>query len=364
MIHLLQQNQHLVLLLVLVVISNLTAADTRAEYSQAEGTDAKLEVKLILGQSAYMVNDEVRTMDVAPFVEDGRTLVPVRFVGEAFGAEAKSFPEEGSVEEVVLTRDGTVITLEIGSPAIAVVENAESRTVTSDAAPQIYEGRAFLPLRALAEIFGAKLDYGPRDAPTEWVSFMLTPAPGKTCDLTFQVYDQERVPLEGATVELNGYSGTTDNSGETVLVGVAAGEYEFTVSRDGYLRVTEPFRVESDEIIEVVMRQLAIYNDPDPNEAITVEVGQPFVIALESNPTTGFFWSEDHDPEMLELLDRYYVPDELAESLDGVGGTEYFVFEALQKGETEIHVIHKFFGDEDEDDMIESWHMFLTVQIK
>lgn len=43
-------------------------------------------VELIIGSTAARVNGEPRTLDAAPYLENGRTQVPVRFVAEALGA--------------------------------------------------------------------------------------------------------------------------------------------------------------------------------------------------------------------------------------------------------------------------------------
>jgi peptide/nickel transport system substrate-binding protein len=43
-------------------------------------------VSLRIGSTAATVNGQSRTLDVAPMIVGGRTLVPLRFVGEAFGA--------------------------------------------------------------------------------------------------------------------------------------------------------------------------------------------------------------------------------------------------------------------------------------
>src|SRR5690606_27949634 len=46
-------------------------------------------VQLVIGSTTARVNGQARTLDAAPFIQDGRTLVPLRFVSEAFGAEVE-----------------------------------------------------------------------------------------------------------------------------------------------------------------------------------------------------------------------------------------------------------------------------------
>ena len=74
----------------------------------------------------------------------------------------------------------------------------------------------------------------------------------------------------------------------------------------------------------------------DVEKTIVTGVGQEFTIALDSNPTTGYDWEEIHDESMLSLIEDKYVPDEKAKGLVGAGGTQYYRFQALEIGNTEI----------------------------
>ena len=60
-------------------------------------------VVLTVGSTVLTVNDKTVTMDVAPFIVDDRVVVPVRFVGEAFGftVEATQDADTGATASVV-----------------------------------------------------------------------------------------------------------------------------------------------------------------------------------------------------------------------------------------------------------------------
>jgi len=131
------------------------------------------EVLLVVGSRIAHVNGQRLQLDVTPFIQDDRTFVPVRFVAEAFDAEADWTPRDAAAEVVTLSKDDMLVTMNIGSPIIHVRENAADRTVTADVAPQIVEDRTFLPLRAVGEIFGAEFDWGPKDELTQWVRFSM-----------------------------------------------------------------------------------------------------------------------------------------------------------------------------------------------
>lgn len=67
------------------------------------GSDAKpvqTAVELKIGEKEYTVNGQELQADVAPQIIDGRTMVPLRFVAEAFGADIDWGPEEGQTEWV------------------------------------------------------------------------------------------------------------------------------------------------------------------------------------------------------------------------------------------------------------------------
>jgi len=139
------------------------------------GEPAKLlgEVKMFIGSRAYVQDGEASVMDVAPFIENNRTFVPVRFIAEAFGAEVDWTPKTGLVENVFITKGDMVVTITIGSNVIEVLKDGEVEEVVADVAAFIRDGRTWLPLRAIGEIFGAAFDWGPKDAATQWVSFSM-----------------------------------------------------------------------------------------------------------------------------------------------------------------------------------------------
>jgi inhibitor of cysteine peptidase len=78
----------------------------------------------------------------------------------------------------------------------------------------------------------------------------------------------------------------------------------------------------------------------DAGQAIEIGVGQQFVIALGSNPTTGYSWQESYDEAMLTLVEKKY-DEEAEEDLVGAGGIEYFRFKALKEGGTTITLVYK-----------------------
>jgi len=89
---------------------------------------------------------------IKPIIENGRALVPVRAVTEAYGATVE-WDEE--TKNITITKDETVIVLQIGSLTATV--NGEDKEL--DVAPVIHKGRTLVPIRFVAEAFELSVDW-------------------------------------------------------------------------------------------------------------------------------------------------------------------------------------------------------------
>lgn len=104
-------------------------------------------IGFVIGQAAYTVDDFTYTMDAAPFIQEGRTYVPLRYLGYALGAEVGWYPEAGKVS---VSRGATTVELFVGRKAMVI--NGAERAI--DVAPLLRGGRTYLPARFVAEAFG------------------------------------------------------------------------------------------------------------------------------------------------------------------------------------------------------------------
>ena len=91
-------------------------------------------------------------LDVPPEIVNGRTVVPLRFIGEQLGA---SFEWDGETRQITYTKDDTTILLWIGQNR-AVVNGEE---LTLDVPPEIINGRTVVPLRFIGEQLGASFEW-------------------------------------------------------------------------------------------------------------------------------------------------------------------------------------------------------------
>lgn len=98
------------------------------------------------------INDFYVMSDVHPFVENSRTYVPVRFIAEELGYKVEW---DGKEEMVTISKDEVNMYLRIDSDEVYVNEDVQHL----DAPARLRESRTFVPFRAVAELFGAKVEY-------------------------------------------------------------------------------------------------------------------------------------------------------------------------------------------------------------
>jgi phosphate transport system substrate-binding protein len=111
-----------------------------------------------VGSPAYAANITLKidgvtvTPTVAPIVENGTTLVPLRFISENLGAEVDW--DQSSKKATVKTAGYTVV-FTIDSKSYTV--NGQTKTLA--VAPSVVNGSTMLPIRAFAESIGAEVNY-------------------------------------------------------------------------------------------------------------------------------------------------------------------------------------------------------------
>lgn len=98
------------------------------------------------------VNDRLHTLEQPPVIQNGRTLVPLRFIGEALGASIEWDP--GS-RTVTYTTPDTKILLTIDSTTAYV----NGTPVEIEVAPTLSNGRTLVPARFVSEAMGFRTDW-------------------------------------------------------------------------------------------------------------------------------------------------------------------------------------------------------------
>jgi hypothetical protein len=104
-----------------------------------------LNLRLTIGSTAYQHNGQHRTLPVAPVIENESTLVPVRFIAEALGADVSW---EAATETAVIVLDGKTLRITVGQMAAGMTTPAVNRN-----------GNILVPLRYVGEAFGCEFEF-------------------------------------------------------------------------------------------------------------------------------------------------------------------------------------------------------------
>jgi len=161
-------------------------------------------VVFAIGVNKYFVDGKIDgvTMDAKPFIQDGRTFVPVRFLSNALGVQDKNIHWDGSVQKVTLMAWNRV-EMAVGSPAIAVTIAGAGRPDLKiiDVAPMLKseEGRTYLPARYIAEGLGYEVSW---DEATETVLCWPKGEAKPDVSAVVQKAVEERAKLEGKQPEV------------------------------------------------------------------------------------------------------------------------------------------------------------------
>ena len=119
----------------------------------------QVTLEFFIGKGTYNVNGIASVMDVSPIIKESRTLLPIRFVTEAIGADIQWFDAE---KKVLINQGATAIELWIGKNQAKI--NGQIVPVDSGNAsvmPLIVNGRTMMPLRFIAENLGCQVEWVP-----------------------------------------------------------------------------------------------------------------------------------------------------------------------------------------------------------
>ena len=141
-------------LLLLVIVLNLFLAGVVFGSNNQE----RISIRFYIGDGIYFVNNQAFSMDTVPFIEEERTMLPIRFVADALGAEVKW--DSGERKVTVKLKD-TLLELWIGESTARV--NGDYQMI-DPANPKVQplidpRGRTVLPLRFISETLGFEVNW-------------------------------------------------------------------------------------------------------------------------------------------------------------------------------------------------------------
>ncbi|CAH1212189.1 hypothetical protein PAECIP111893_03496 [Paenibacillus plantiphilus] len=116
-------------------------------------TEADLKNSMILSpESAKGFVNGQQVAAVQPILKDGRTLVPLRFISEGFGAKVDFNSKNQSI---TIVHNGKTISLKLGSKNVSI----NGQTKRMDVVTRIQNNVTYIPLRDIGEALNKKVVY-------------------------------------------------------------------------------------------------------------------------------------------------------------------------------------------------------------
>lgn len=140
--------------------SALLPAKSPEQPSATPPQPENVAARFVVGSKSYYASGKPFDMDAAPFIENGRTFVPVRFLAYALGVPDSGIVWSPSAKTVSLRKDNVIVEMAVGGNILYV----NSQRQQMDVSPVIQDGRVYLPARFVAEAFGYEVSWDPAAA--------------------------------------------------------------------------------------------------------------------------------------------------------------------------------------------------------
>jgi hypothetical protein len=130
---------------------------TGKEYTSSVAIIAVIEIKLNIGELKAIVNGKETKLDGASYLLNGKAMVSMRFIAESIGAYVNW---QADIKKISFNFQALQVDLIIGEKKAIIIKGNEVKTILLDVAPELIDGKTFVPMEFLYEIFGATIKKG------------------------------------------------------------------------------------------------------------------------------------------------------------------------------------------------------------
>lgn len=116
--------------------------------------NAMSKVSFVIGQSTYTKNGVEMEMDTAAYISQGRTMLPVRYVSDALGVDAKDILWDSATKTVTILGD-RIVQIKLGDKEMVI----NGARVPMTAAPELKNDRVFIPVAEIARALSADVEW-------------------------------------------------------------------------------------------------------------------------------------------------------------------------------------------------------------
>lgn len=119
-------------------------------------------IDMYIGQrDMYIDTYDSVTLDAAPYIKGGRTMVPLSAIALAFGADVEAYGTESGLQARIEYRNCDLFLTVGDRGAHFVNEYGNDVAETMDVAPEIRNSRMMVPIGVIAMGFGANVSWDP-----------------------------------------------------------------------------------------------------------------------------------------------------------------------------------------------------------
>jgi hypothetical protein len=115
-----------------------------------------ISMDLKIGQTLAIVNGKESRLETPPILVQGRTMVPIRFISETYGANVQWNENDSSIKIIL---KNTILYLWIGKTTAIIEKNNIKKSSKLDTAPLIKSGRTLVPIRFIMEAYSSRIDW-------------------------------------------------------------------------------------------------------------------------------------------------------------------------------------------------------------
>lgn len=101
-------------------------------------------IKFTIGKSHYTIGSTNKSMDATPYISNGRTMLPIKYVADAIGIGGECILWHPTTKTVTIKANQT-ITLQLGSKIMKI----DGKTYTMSAPPKLKMDVLLYPLQRL-----------------------------------------------------------------------------------------------------------------------------------------------------------------------------------------------------------------------
>lgn len=287
----------------------------------ASANDVSQIVQTVINNDIVNTSDEVikiqvdgELLDVSPnpFIENSRTLIPLRAVMEKLGA---SVEWDGEKSAVKITKDHIIIELVVGENTAKIIQDKDKAVneeiIKLEVPSRIIDDRTFIPVRFVSESLGAQVEW---DQSRNTVVIETRDKIVIERPVDFEVVEENT--LEESETVLKWYQENYKIKGiyqhidrEWMYALVSAGE-----------KPTGGYSLRIDSITEVTPGTAYIYavlTSPDKDSIVTQALTYPHVVVR--------FKNDNIEKVIWDLADAENMPEEIAVNVRREGSEEEIV---------------------------------------